>query len=1112
MRADHLKTSCTVPASSPWDGSLLKKRLFGSIVCHRAVLTTAVTALLPSAQAFAQCAVAPAALSISSGTCSDPASTTRESAGAAPVVEVSGTGTYSGTSVVLTANGSGYGMRVTGGGGITLTGTPLNSTSISTYGTGGHGLYADGGGQVTGSNTSVSTNGGGAYGIGAIGAGSRVSLTNGEVSTAADNAHGVYAASGGSIDLTQTDITTSGAGATAVFADAGGTITLNNLSTYSSGDNSPGAVASGAGGSLTLNNVFVNIYGNGSAGLSAVGGGKITVSGGAIATGDYYGNTVIANSPGVLARGVGSSIQMSNGATSATYVANSPGLWADAGGRIDFSGYGIFTYQPDSPGAVASGAGSAVGLTGTIVRTSGPSGAGLLVTDAGTIAVADTEVTSGYRSIGSTPPVLQFPDAQIGLQAPGADVAGVGSRLQAERARITTNGDGAIGVRGSQGAMAVITGGTITTHGVDTAAVGGADGARATDVGSSITLSGTSVTTTNVNAVGLHAMTGGTITATDAKVATQGQGAFGASARGAGSAITLTRTAFTTAGNAAHGIAAIDGGALAASGTTVAVSGAGSAAIYLAGSAASTVSLTGGSLSATNGAIVLAEGGTGTVSISGGTTMTPAVVGGRRLLARVTEDAVGTPSHLTLNIAGIPSLAGDIVVDPSALTYNLASGNWTGNLVLIGPGNTAGANLSASQWTGDLLADVGNTADVALAQGSLWTGLARNATNVSIDSLSAWNVTGDSNATRTVTNAGLIQFVARPGAYSTLTVGSYTGNAGSRIGFNTYLGADNSPTNLLVIDGGRATGTTSVIVSNTGGAGAQTVADGIRLVQVSGGGTTTAGAFTLGQRVAAGAYEYQLFRGGSTDPNDWFLRSHLIDTSTGSATPSGTDIPLYRPEVALYTPIPAIARQMGLSTLGTLHERVGDEENLRGLSEPRTYANGAWGRVFGQRVSNRWNGTVDASATGNLVGFQTGFDIFRRTTDSGHRDHAGVYLAYADYNSPSVRGFALGTQNLTVGRLLMNGPSVGGYWTHFGPSGWYLDAVLQGSWYDAKATSLYGAGISTHATAYAGSLEAGYPIHFGEENEWLIEPQAQIIYQGVSVDRSPGGSAAIHEA
>lgn len=1128
MRVDRSKTNIDFPSLSARIGTPWKKALMSSISCRPATVAALLTALLPSAQALAQCApAAPAAVNISSGGCSDPAFTTRESAGPVPVVDVSGTGSYSGASVNLTATGNGYGMRATDAGTITLTGTSVDGASINTYGTGGHGLYAAGGGLITGSYTSIYTNDAGAYGVGAVGTGSSVTLTDSGVNTYGDDSYGAYAANGGAITLTRTDVTTYGVGASAVFADVGGSITLNNLNTFSFGDNAPGAVASGAGSSLTLNNTYVNILSNGSTGLFATGGGMITVNGGAIATGDYYGGTVIANSPGMLARGVGSSIQVSNGASSATYGANSPGIWADAGGRIDFSGYGIFTYQPNSAGAVASGSGSTVTLTDTINRTTGPSSTGVLVNGAGTVIVTGSEITTGYRVTGSSPPVLEYPDDEIGIEAHGVDVDGAGSRLQAENDTITTNGGGAIGVRVGQGATASIIGGAITTNGADTATVGGADGVRASDAGSSITLSGTSVTTNNANAIGVHAMAGGAIAATDVTVATQGQNALGASAQDAGSTITLTRTAIATAGggasgvqasdagvvqiaggsvdttgSTAHGIAAINGGTLAASGTTVAVSGTGSSAIYLAGNAPSSISVTGGSLSAANGAIVLAQGGTGTVSISGGTAITPATINGRPLLAKVTEDAAGIPANLTLDIADIPSLVGDVVVDPSTLTYKLSNSNWTGNLVLTGPGNTATANLTTSQWTGDLLADAGNTADVALTQGSLWTGLAQNATNVAIDASSAWNVTGDSNATGTVANAGFIQFLSRPAAYSTLTVGEYTGGTGSRIGFNTYLGADNSPSNLLVIDGGQASGTTSVLVNNTGGSGAQTVADGIPLIKVTNGGTTTADAFTLGQRVAAGAYEYQLFRGGSTDPNEWFLRSHLSGTSSDPTTPEGPEIPLYRPEVALYAPIPSIARQMGLSTLGTLHERVGEEENLRGLLEPRAYANGAWGRVFGQRVNNHWNGTVDAKGDGDLTGFQTGFDVLRRTTDSGHRDHAGVYFAYSDYDSPSLRSFTPGEQNLAVGRLRMNGKSIGTYWTHFGPTGWYVDAVLQGSWYDATATSLYGAGISTNATAYTASLEAGYPIRFGQGDGWLIEPQAQIIYQDLSVDRS----------
>ncbi|MGI6850664.1 autotransporter outer membrane beta-barrel domain-containing protein [Mesorhizobium sp. 1B3] len=1133
MHTDRLNKPIAIHGFDTFAANSLKNALLSSICNHRFVLGTAMTMLLPSAQAFAQCAPSPpAAISISSGNCEDPAFTARESPGT--VVEITGAGSYSATSTHLLVTGSGYGAHAAGGGMISLTGTPDSATTlseISTYGVGSHALYASGGGRITGDNTAIYTNDAGAYGIGAAGTGSRITLTDSAVDTYGDGSYGAYAASGGTISLIRANIQTYGAGASAVFVDAGGSVILNDLSTFSMGaSDALGAVASGRGSSLNLNNTYVNVFSNDSGGLLATSGGTITTSGGAIVTGDYYGGTIIANAPGMLARGVGSSIRVSNGATSATYGANSPGVWAEAGGRIDFSGFGIFTYQPNSPGAVANGSGSTITLTDTRNRTSGPSSSGLLVTNAGTIIVTGTEISTGYRATG---PVLEAPNA-MGLEAHGADVVGAGSRLQAENGTITTNGDGAIGVRISQGGTALVIDGTITTNGADAVAVGGADGVRATDTGSSVTLIGTSVTTNNINAAGLHAVAGGTIAATDVTVTTQGQNAFGAHAQDAGSTIALTHAAITTAGAAAtgvqasnmgavqvtggsvittgagaHGIATINGGTLAAAGTAVAVSGAGSAPIYLAGSAPSTVSVVGGSLSTTGGAIVLAEGGIGTVSISGGTAITPAVVNGRPLLALVTEDAAGNPANLTLNIAGIPSLTGDIIVDPSTLSYNLGNSRWAGNLVLTGPGSTASANLAASQWTGDLLADAGNTADVALAQDSLWTGLARNATNVAIDTRSAWNVTGDSNATSTVTNAGLIQFLARPGAYSTLTVGSYVGGAGSRIGFNTYLGADNSPTNLLVIDGGRASGTTSVLVNNTGGPGAQTVADGIRLVQATNGGVTAADAFTLRQRVAAGAYEYQLFRGGSTGTDDWFLRSHLIDTPTPT-TPSGPDIPLHRPEVALYAPIPAIGRQMGLTTLGTLHERVGEEENIRALSGS-DYLNGVWARAIGERTRNRWDGTVDSSAIGNLVGLQAGIDVVR--TDpyaGGHRDHLGVYGAYTDYSAPSISGFALGVQNLRVGRLQMNGPSAGAYWTHFGPSNWYLDAVFQASWYDISAHSDFAAGLRTKATGYTASLEAGYPIRFGAEDRWQIEPQAQVIYQTISVDHSRDAYSSVN--
>src|SRR3546814_425033 len=74
-----------------------------------------------------------------------------------------------------------------------------------------------------------------------------------------------------------------------------------------------------------------------------------------------------------------------------------------------------------------------------------------------------------------------------------------------------------------------------------------------------------------------------------------------------------------------------------------------------------------------------------------------------------------------------------------------------------------------------------------------------------------------------------------------------------------------------------APGTTGVTVLNAGGTGAVTRQNGILVVEAVGGATTASAAFALNHRVAVGAYEYFLFRGGTTagTGENWYLRSTL---------------------------------------------------------------------------------------------------------------------------------------------------------------------------------------------------------------------------------------------
>jgi len=87
-----------------------------------------------------------------------------------------------------------------------------------------------------------------------------------------------------------------------------------------------------------------------------------------------------------------------------------------------------------------------------------------------------------------------------------------------------------------------------------------------------------------------------------------------------------------------------------------------------------------------------------------------------------------------------------------------------------------------------------------------------------------------------------------------LTTTNYRGT-GRTIALNTFLGADGSLSDKLVINGGSATGNSLLRITNAGGSGAETVANGITVVQAINNGTTAPDAFTLPGEVRTGAFD-----------------------------------------------------------------------------------------------------------------------------------------------------------------------------------------------------------------------------------------------------------------
>ncbi|MEM5299823.1 autotransporter outer membrane beta-barrel domain-containing protein [Burkholderia sp. JPY481] len=645
-------------------------------------------------------------------------------------------------------------------------------------------------------------------------------------------------------------------------------------------------------------------------------------------------------------------------------------------------------------------------------------------------------------------------------------------------------------------------------------------------------------------------------------------GSTTATALVSGPGSTLRSTTSLSVGIGTAGALTVTDGGMASSGTT----------IYLAfnpGASGTVTASNGGLMSSPN--LVIAQGGTadmrvqsnGTVTVGGnaiigasagavgnatvtdpGSVLSAATLAvgqsgtgnltienGAQVSANAVSVAQNAGSTGTLNI-GAPT--GSAPVAPGTLVANtLTFGAGTGNVVFNHTDNSGSYTFPAAiAGTGTVNVLNGET---VMTGASTYAGptmieggtLAAGATQVfsansdyHIASAGKMGLRGFDQRVASVVNAGLIHTAGDPG--TTLTTTQYVGNNGT-IALDTFLGADNSPSDRLVIDTGTATGASKLAIRNAGGPGALTRADGIPVVIVTNGGTTNGDAFSLAGEARGGAFTYDLFRGGVNGSNleDWFLRSHFVvpptpeepippvvppvppvqpevvppDPPAVGPLPPGT-YPIIGPELATYGVMQPIARQIGLEMLGTLHERIGDTLTPQAGGADRSgLASSAWGRVFGSQIDNRYQAFANPRANGSVIGVQTGLDVWRGSFWPGHRDIAGVYFAYG-HGSADVDGImtnAAATEYIfgRTGSMNLNAYSGAGYWTHYGPSGWYLDAVLQGTHYDGDA-STQSASLSVQGSGFVTSLEAGYPIPLALGPGFVIEPQAQIIWQHVS--------------
>ena len=553
---------------------------------------------------------------------------------------------------------------------------------------------------------------------------------------------------------------------------------------------------------------------------------------------------------------------------------------------------------------------------------------------------------------------------------------------------------------------------------------------------------------------------------------------------------------------------------------------------------------------------------TGQVKVSEGT-LALTGIGEISQAARVVADGTFNISAAT-DGASIRSLAGSgsVALGPETLTITAADDLFSG--VISGSG---GLNLTAGTET--LSGANAYSGETTITSGILRAGATNTFSPNSVHNVlsgGALDMGGYSQTIAGLSNAGTVLMNGAPGTVLTVA-GDYVGNGGS-IYMSTTLGDDSSITDRLVIDGGRASGTTTLMISNVLGVGALTTGNGIPVVVATNGGSAADVTFLQGTRIAAGAYDYTLYRngiGGSASDGNWYLRSTVEPTppDPGPGTdpkpdPGPDPIPgpdpapepkpdpgpepkpdpapkpdpvpgpvvpprqNYRVELPLAASIAPVAMEYGHAMLGTMHERIGEGYG-RAVAAPSAYEdrvvvgkdgkrttvrfpspekptpsqffNGTWARLIGNRgFRDNNNNFVQNGPDYNytFAGIQAGLDIYGSDNSfDGGMDTAGVYVGYGQINA-EVKG-AYGGR---AGSIDMEAYTVGAYWTHRSPVGWYSDAVIQGTWYSTEARSSLGQQLKPDGFGITASLEGGYTFHL--DNGWIIEPQAQLVYQNVS--------------
>lgn len=347
-----------------------------------------------------------------------------------------------------------------------------------------------------------------------------------------------------------------------------------------------------------------------------------------------------------------------------------------------------------------------------------------------------------------------------------------------------------------------------------------------------------------------------------------------------------------------------------------------------------------------------------------------------------------------------------------------------------------------------------------------------------------------------------------------LTVeGNYTANNGV-LKVNTHWDsndANNGKSDLLEITGNaegttkvvslKADGTENMIDGTIGSIAADLAKNSTAVVRVQ--GESNLKNFTgIAKTTGAGELQLASKKVGNTTEYFWTVVSTNKDA-------------IYTASVPAYTLIPNLNLEVGYETVGTLHQRRGENQ---ALSWEKSQANNQiWGRIIGKHIALDGKKRLNLSA--DLAGFQFGHDFDISSSENGGKRLTGGYVGYTHANSKfydeyrAENGVVL--DDKYTGKAKTENLHVGVTHTRYSEDGSYIDFVGQLSWMQNKYNSL-DSKAKNHGLGVALSGEVGRPFVLSKEktnngDSWIIEPQAQLIYQYLGLNSFTDDMRSVHQ-